>query len=138
MKVYSGGEDVGVGNDSIDGEHRILVGLVDAIADQVEQGANPSMLRGLLEKLVEYTNTHFLSEQLLMRLYSYPDYEAHVQEHDRLLADLRDLRQRIEKGEAPLTGEVVTALRSWVCGHIRGQDSALARFLERRGQPGET
>ena len=77
----------------MEAEHRVqlelLQGLQEALAgggeDRTESAAR-------LKQLLEYSEAHFLSEQLLMRLHAYPAYEEHVQEHDRLIGTLRTLR----------------------------------------------
>lgn len=131
MSVDHQGEDLGVGHETIDLEHRVQVGLVDAIAEAVEQGRGETFVSGLVEKLHDFTNTHFLSEQLLMRLHSFPGYEAHVREHDRLIEQLGELRRKIESGETAPTLETLATLRRWLLGHIRTDDVVLGEYLAR-------
>jgi len=83
----------------------------------------------LMAQLEDFTNAHFLAEQLLMRLHAYPAYEAHQQEHDRLIGELVDLRQSIESGERdPATA--VEAIEAWLLTHIHTSDDDLANFLK--------
>jgi hemerythrin-like metal-binding protein len=131
MSVDHQGEDLRVGHETIDLEHQVQVGLVDAIAEAVEHGRGQTFVSGLVEKLHDFTNTHFLSEQLLMRLHSFPGYEAHVREHDRLIEQLGELRRRIESGETAPTLETLGTLRRWLLGHIRTDDVVLGEFLAR-------
>jgi hemerythrin len=35
----------------------------------------------ILDHLIAYSEAHFMSEELLMRLKSYDDYEDHVEDH---------------------------------------------------------
>jgi hemerythrin len=44
--------------------------------------------------LDEYTRVHFAVEESLMRILHYPDYERHKEEHDKLIAQLAELRTR--------------------------------------------
>jgi hemerythrin-like metal-binding protein len=134
MKVDHQGEQLSVGHEAIDLEHRVQVGLVDAIAEAVEQSRGQTFISGLVEKLYDFTNTHFLSEQLLMRLHSFPGYEAHVREHDRLIDQLGKLRRGIETGETAPTLEILSTLRRWLLGHIRTDDVVLGEYLARAGK----
>jgi hemerythrin len=87
----------------------------------------------LLERLLEYSRVHFLSEQILMRLHAYPDYEAHVIEHDRMLGAMEELRAgwRESRVDAPL--EVIEALRHDLSGHISRHDDELGKHLAGSG-----
>jgi hypothetical protein len=49
-----------------------------------------------IDRLVEFLEGHFLSEQIAMHKWAYPDHEAHVREHDQAVGLLRDLRSRMD------------------------------------------
>ncbi len=73
------------GADNIDAEHRVQLGLIDALRDAVRQGDKRAVVGEILDQLIAYSELHFVSEQLLMRLYAYPDYEDHSQDHEALI-----------------------------------------------------
>ena len=122
-----------LGVPEIDAEHGLQIGLVDALEDAVAQGRERELADGILEKLLDFTNVHFLAEELMMRLREYPQYEAHVAEHDHLVRELEDLRRSYRAGDRGVTLEVIHQLRSWLRGHIETKDLAFARFLARPG-----
>src|SRR6266508_2363014 len=70
---------------AMDREHSSQLGLLNDLKVAVRSGADDSVVYALLTELVEHTNLHFLSEQLLMRLHAYEAYESHFLEHERLL-----------------------------------------------------
>ena len=111
-------------------EMQIVRSLQGALLDNDRETA--AELMGQLE---DFTNAHFLAEQLLMRLHAYPAYEAHQQEHDRLIGELVDLRQSIESGERdPATA--VEAVEAWLLTHIHTSDDDLANFLKQAPMAG--
>lgn len=114
----------------MDVEHGLQVALVEAFRSAVAEGRGADETDAILQRLEDYTNSHFLAEQLLMRLHSYPGYEAHLHEHDRLAQALRLLRERHAGGAAPPTAEAAAGLRDWLASHIKTLDRALARFVE--------
>ena len=87
----------GVGE--IDREHALELRVVREIQAALLAG-DRQRAKSLLERLEAFTEAHFLTEQLLMRQHAYPGYEAHQQEHDRLIGELRDLRRALEAGRA--------------------------------------
>ncbi len=50
------------------------------------EGKGKESLDDVLTGLLEYTRTHFLAEESLMKLYNYPDYEEHRGKHEKMAA----------------------------------------------------
>jgi hemerythrin len=127
------------GFESMDHEHARQARSVRAIENAVRRGGEHAAIQGLLLGLIEDTRTHFESEQTLMRRWNYQGYEAHAQEHGRLLEELRSIEARHAGGGLQVTEEPVASLKTWLSDHIRVMDHALARYLrERVRQAGET
>ena len=91
---------------TLDNEHLVQLGLADAVVQAVERGEPAAEVAQLVAQFVDYTELHFMSEQLLMRLHAYPDYAEHVADHETIVEQLQALRESSE-GEAasPLTAE---------------------------------
>ena len=124
---------------SMDREHMGQLGLLNDLKAAVRSGADDSVVYALLNELVEHTNLHFLSEQLLMRLHAYESYESHFLEHERLLAEVQNLKRNLATGTTADKHSLIEALRSWLLVHIQTADKALAEYLNRRAarQEGE-
>jgi hemerythrin len=118
------GRDLSVGHDVLDGEHGVQVQLVEALQAALTAGADRSHAGEILDRLLVFTDMHFGSEELLMRLHSYPRYGLHVDEHRRLLEALREIHARLGKGQQP--ADLVDDLRRWLVGHIAGMDRDFA------------
>jgi hemerythrin len=117
---------------SFDAEHALQIDLVEAFGRAVAEGKSREAAHEILEKLLDYTRVHFLAEELMMRMEGYPGFEAHLGEHGELLAELQRLKGLYERSDQPLTYNAVDGLRSWLAGHVRTQDRALATFLTSR------
>jgi hemerythrin len=135
MTESSWTDDLSLGIEAIDLEHQRQVALLDAIAAAIADGRPPAGVLDLIDQLVEYTNAHFLAEQLMMRLHAYPLYSAHVTEHDGLLAQARALRAAVASGADGSPAALVDTLRTWLLTHIRGMDRT---YDEYAAQPGVT
>jgi len=121
-----------LGVPEMDTEHGLQVGLVEALEDAVAQGREHEVADGILEKLVDLTNAHFLAEELMMRLHRYPSYEAHVAEHDRLVDELRDVPRSYAGADRAVTLEDIHTLRRWLASHVETKDRAFAQYLSTR------
>jgi hemerythrin len=118
---------------TLDNEHLVQLGLADAVVQAVERGEPAAEVAQLVAQFVDYTELHFMSEQLLMRLHAYPDYAEHVADHETIVEQLQALRESSE-GEAasPLTAERAHKVKGQMLGHIRNRDAALHAYLADR------
>ena len=126
-------EDVAIGIDSIDAEHRLQVGLVSALEELVRQGNDAEMIARITAQLVDFTSVHFLSEELMMRLYAYPAHDAHKLEHGRLTDQVEHIRRGLEGGNHQAALAAMVELRSWLGGHIHAMDRAFAGWCDTNG-----
>ena len=124
---------------SMEREHLAQLGLLNDLKTAVRSGADDSVVYALLHELIEHTNLHFLSEQLLMRLHAYEAYESHFLEHERLLGEVQNLRLSLVTGTDTDKHRLIEALRSWLLVHIQTADKTLAEYLSSRAarQPEE-
>lgn len=118
---------------SLDSEHHMQMGLLDAFSRAVDTRLSRDVVDEILDRLVDYTQMHFSSEQLLMRLYQYPQFQEHQDDHDRTVEHLQDLRAACLAGDRQLSLETAGELASHLRGHIRTADRALGYFLVRLG-----
>lgn len=112
------------------GEHDVQLRLLEAIEKAAAQRRPDHELAELVEQLVEYTNVHFLSEQLLMRMYAYPGYAEHEDHHDELLDRIKELEAQLADGDEEQLQLTARSLQEWVSGHIGRDDALFARYLE--------
>src|SRR5678816_3036468 len=111
MNAMEESGEVNFGVTSMDREHAGQLSLLNDLKAAVRSGADDSVVYALLNELVEHTNLHFLSEQLLMRLHAYEAYEAHFLEHERLLAEVQNLKRNLATGTAADKHSLIEALR---------------------------
>lgn len=121
------------GINEMDREHALELQIVRAIQAALADG-DGLRVDALLQELEDFTNAHFLAEQLLMRLHAYPAYEAHQQEHDELMDELAQMSQGIREGTATDPARAAADLERWLLTHIQSEDQALAEYLKQREQ----
>jgi hemerythrin len=103
----------GVGNRQMNYEHKLIIGEVQELKDAQD-------LEGILERIALHTRTHFSNEELLLQHYQVPNYEAHKQAHDDLLARLK----------TP-TKEDYQSLAAWWEEHLTTLDKSYAPYLKK-------
>jgi len=127
--MSSGLQELTTGVAGMDFEHGLQVGLIEAFQAAVGSGHGAEEASRILERLLDFTNAHFLAEQLMMRLHNYPGYEGHVQEHDRLVETLQRLQRSVADGSLAASAQTAGRLRDWLVTHVQAQDQAFAAFL---------
>lgn len=123
-----------IGIPTVDAEHREQLDRMARLQDAILGGGDPEKIADDLESLTDYIDAHFTSEQILMREQAYPDFAAHLREHDTAVELLRSLEARVRSGDASASADVVSALKGWLVSHIDRADRALAAFLLERGK----
>ncbi len=123
---------VRTGEKTIDAEHDLQMQLLESLSKSLRKGGDFSPTRYVLEQFIEFSDMHFLSEQLVMRLHSYPGYEPHLEEHTRLMKKVREIRENIFRGEQQPSLDLITELREWLLNHIATEDVAFGEFLRKK------
>jgi hemerythrin len=85
-------ECINVNIAELDAQHQQLFRLLDRVEENVGLGPKHPATLAAVADLVGYADNHFFVEESLMRMLGYPDYEAHVADHDRLRDELDDFR----------------------------------------------
>jgi hemerythrin len=123
-------ETLDVGHEAMDHEHHMQIALVSAFVDALEQ-RRPAMARKLADQLLEYSQVHFGSEQLLMENSGYPEREAHALEHEAFLGQMRELKRAFQAGEEDLATTTALDLRNALGCHMADADRRLAAHASR-------
>ena len=122
-----------VGIESIDRQHRKLVGLINNLQTAVDYSTGEEFERKALEELVDYTRTHFKYEEGLMEQYGYPEFEPHRAEHERMIARVDEVLEAYRQDQEGAMRKAVAFLRSWLINHINGTDQQYSQFLIDKG-----
>jgi hemerythrin len=119
-----------VGVPEIDREHSVQIELLREVERAVHSLDRDTAL-SLMKRLDDYTDAHFASEQILMRLHAYPNYATHEGEHGALLAEFQRIHKRLAFDERADLAESLSGLRRWLLTHIQTSDRAFAEFIRR-------
>jgi len=115
----------------IDRQHRRLFALIGQLHEAMTRGEGNSVLRDIIEGLVEYANVHFATEESYFEASEYPDCEAHRRQHRDFVTKVTDFKLGFDEGRLMLTLDVMDFLGDWLVDHIQGTDVSYAPFLDR-------
>jgi hemerythrin len=120
-------------NAETDREHQVQLGLLQALCDAAQNNSGAAPVGEILEQLIAYSEAHFMSEELLMRLKSYDDYEDHVDEHIHMLEVLARIAADHAAGHSALVAGKAEEVLGFIGNHIATRDRRFADFV-RSGQ----
>lgn len=119
----------------MDKEHQVQIGMLDAFCTLITDNESSLKINEVLKQLVSYSEIHFMSEQLLMRMYAYPDYDDHVQDHEAMIEHLNQIQGRFASGENKLALETANEMKKFLLGHISSRDQVFTDFLSNMQSP---
>lgn len=115
----------------MDDTHREFVDLVDAL-----QKADDAGLGEALEAFAAHAEAHFSQENEWMVKNDFPPRDCHIDEHNKVLASVYEVRQHLAEGDVAIVRELAAALIDWFPAHADYLDSALATWLVKREHAG--
>lgn len=120
--------------EEIDKQHQELIQIINQLYDTMIQRRGTEQIPEILERLEMYTVSHFSTEEALMRIFGYPEYQKHKEQHNQLVRELQHIRQNITDGEFHhVNSELLIYLRNWLLQHIMKADQHLGIYLEKQG-----
>ncbi len=132
-------EDLSVGIEEIDEQHKELISRINDLVDSVRQHVCKYKIGDVIKFLDEYIFVHFGDEEGLMIRYGYPDYPAHKAQHEYFIREFADLRKELEKleggkkrGSYDLSVETNRVVVDWILDHIAKVDKKLGAYLKTR------
>ena len=114
-----------LGVPSVDHEHRELISLINDVYGHLDSDSDPDGIEACLEDIYAAISSHFALEERHMREARYEEYDAHKDEHEELLDQLRDMMDLFI--DDPGSGEKLlqTRLADWFGGHFATFDARL-------------
>ncbi|MDD5249001.1 MAG: bacteriohemerythrin [Rhodocyclaceae bacterium] len=123
-----------IGIPEMDAQHARWIQLIEqfrsASSGHLLDQASTDAAQRALEQLLDYTQTHFASEEQFIAAHHYPDVEAHKALHRRLVADVTRLLDEIRLHKSHTTPlKLNLFVTIWLMEHIMTEDDKYARFI---------
>lgn len=114
----------------MDRQHRRLVDLINRLFVCMNQGADMSEMKGVMDELIDYTQRHFADEERLMAKYGYPTLTAHRLKHEKLVAEVAEMYREFDsRGKTIVSLKLMRFLKQWLLEHILVEDRKYAGHI---------
>lgn len=131
MSLSSLKDGLKTGIDSLDYEHRELVGLMESLCDSFDRDDPAQKISEGFGALHAGASAHFALEESLMREKKYAFLDDHKADHEQLLDRIRDMMEAYEAGMCADCGMTLRdCLEVWLADHVKGADARLRALAE--------
>ncbi len=133
MPAITWGPQIELGIEIIDAQHKRLVELINELGQAMEDGRSNEVMAATLAELVDYTHTHFKTEEVLLHENDYEDLKQHRREHRIFTDQIEIYKDRFESGFQSVTQALMDYLSGWLVTHITVSDRAYLATLKEAG-----
>ena len=114
-----------VGIQSMDDEHRQMIGLINSVYVELNGRADRDSIEQFLGELYNAIAGHFALEERFMRESGYAEYEAHKDDHENLLDQIRDMMDAFDDDSESGFALLEERLSDWFGRHFATFDARL-------------
>jgi hemerythrin len=137
--AFEWSDDLSVGVERIDAQHRELIARTNALLEALPGASGPASQAAMetLLYLSAYVEEHFSDEERFMAEVGFPGLAAHRIEHLRFRDTLGLLVRRFSLGgiDDVLRRGIEEEVCGWIVRHVLGTDRAIGSFVRARGAP---
>ena len=134
MRLMSWTSAMSVGVPELDEDHRVLIRIINQLADSKENDDPSEVLRQSLYSLLRYAEFHFAREEKVLTACHFPGMTHHKQEHRAFTGHMQKLAQSLDEGELPVAEivnqELLNYLKDWLNHHILIEDMSYRKLAE--------
>lgn len=113
-------DDLAVGIQEIDDQHRRLFTLLSDFYTSLQKGAGREIQAKMLEDLMTHAGEHFREEESYLQ--NHPDFTHHRQQHYGFIKQMNQFERDYLHGGITLAVDVVNYVADWLQTHISDVD----------------
>jgi hemerythrin len=119
-----------VSEPSLDKEHKQIIFCINDLYEALQDGKSAQVVQPILDRLAEYTMTHFQHEEEIMQAHDYPSLAEHREVHNQM----RKKTLALQEHPDTVSGQdLLVFLKQWWIEHIQGEDKKYAPYMELSG-----
>ncbi len=127
-------ESYKIGHDRMDGQHLVLVALINQLDININDDGVQGILPDVLEAVGAYLGYHFAEEEAVMRAAGYPGLDGHVAMHRAFTEQFDRLLALAAAGQVLQAALKVRSFAiDWLIRHILQADAEYASHIAAAG-----
>jgi len=125
-------EDMSVGINVLDLDHRQIISIINLLNDSVAEG-DGKMCAMLMNSLVQEASAHFRREEVILRRYGFPGLDAHVADHAEMVEILEEFSRILGAGRYDEARHIIDQVQDLFANRLLPEDMRYRAFLEDQG-----
>lgn len=125
MKFLEWKAEFSVGEQAMDDEHRHMIDLINAVYAELSEHRDADSIERFVGDTYNAVASHFALEERLMRESSYPEYQAHKDDHEILLDQILEMMDAISDDAESGLVLLENRLSDWFRQHFATFDARL-------------
>lgn len=124
-------KEYSVGSDYLDRQHQNLLLIVNDFNRSINKNEGTKAAYSILNRLVQYVETHFRDEELLMKSARFPldELNAHIKEHEELTENIFALCENWTSQKEESLPKISKFLVDWLMVHIMSTDMKYSKYI---------
>ncbi len=118
---------------SRDTEHKGIFNFINKIHAAIKENRSQKELFEIFKKMADFTADHFAKEEDMMRSKGYPELDAQLAAHKKLLERVSSIMAQLKSSEEVNMIEALVFLKDWLQTHILKMDKKYGEFFKQRG-----
>lgn len=120
-------ENIVTGIKEMDAQHRSLFGIFEDLKFELtKEDSNDERMFHIFSGVIEYSKTHFQSEEKILKEIKYAFLPQHIEMHNNFTKEVSDLHKRFITKKAIISIPVLDFLNNWLTEHILVEDQKYA------------
>jgi len=118
-----------VGNDELNTHHKGIISIVNDLYSAIQNQSAKAELGSILDRLLDYTQSHFQREESLMAEHQFPGLPQHKVVHERMVLKTEELCGLGLRHNDDAVPETMAFLKDWWVQHIRVMDAQYRPYM---------
>ena len=125
MSLLEWKSEFSVGVESMDFEHQNMIAMINEIYDEMKERRDADSVEQFLGDIHAAISAHFALEERMMREAGYAEFEAHKEDHEELLDQIRDMMDAFRLNPDNGFDLLRSDLAAWFEAHFASFDARL-------------
>jgi hemerythrin len=133
MGLFQWTEKYAVQVADLDRQHQTLFGTVNELHEALGAGRGKDVVGKILQRLIDYTATHFAAEEAAMEKSGFPELRSHKAEHKAMAEQVLKFQKDFQNGKSGVASALMPFLQKWLHDHLMQTDKKYGSFLNEKG-----
>ena len=133
MALINWDNSLSIGVSISDSQHKVLIQYINDLNDAMKAGKGKEVVIDVIDKLADYTATHFRMEEKYFDQFRWENTEAHKKLHAEFEKRIQDFKKNVIAGKLGTSIEVLNFLVGWLKGHILVEDKKYTNCFNQNG-----